>query len=402
MLLKLQLKFFLISFMLFLFLLLPFCKNHAKNTASKESQLMGSILNLTTGFDLTTMLVSISQNSILPAYSDMQDSTEALYKAASTYQSSPSTANLSSLRTAWDKAKTSLKRIEVFGFGPATLPLDYLVNIDYYPRFNLDTTKIENDEISIANSQTLNLSRISSFGVIKRGMAAAEYLIYDNGSGLSDLTSVNTALTANTRRIQYMVAVSEDLRDRTKLFNNEWQPKGNNFASQFVSGTNTFSSQRAVVDELVNQMIFQLSLIIDNKIGDPAGLSAKSGGKVDLNKLESKWSNHSLDDISANIEGIKLIYFANYKVTTGLIGLTAMVSNINPSLDSKIRTQIDQIEFQINLIKSESQTLRNAISTKASSVATLYNLTRTLRITLSTELIITLGSTVSISSSDGD
>jgi predicted lipoprotein len=392
------------SFIAIICLLFVLCKHHGRGDASRESQILGSILTIQTGFNLGKMLGSIADNSILPAYYDMYENTDALYKSSLQYQLNPNTANLDSIRSKWGVAKSSIKRIEVLGFGPAILPLDYLVNIDYYPRFNLDTAKLETDELAATNSQTLTATRISSYGVIKRGISCIEYLVYDNGSGLSDLSSVNTTLTSNSRRIQYIVAVASDLKDRANQFNQQWQPTGSNFTNDFKNGVNSFSSQRAVLDEITNQMIFQLSTIIDNKIGDPAGLSIKSSGRIDLNKLESKWSNHSLDDISANVDGIKLIYFANYKQQVGveIFGLTAMVSFFNPTLDDKIKTQIKVIESQIQIIKSDSVTLRNAISQNPSSVANLYNSVRALRLTLSTELILTLGASIGISSSDGD
>lgn len=395
-----QRKYFIVIFSM----LVLFCKQPGKGSASKESQVLGKIFTIQVSFNLGKMLGSIADNSILPAYSDMHESVDDLYNSSLQYQTNPSAINLDAVRIKWGIAKSSIKRIEVLGFGPAILPLDYLVNMDYYPRFNLDTTKLESDELAATNTQTLNANRISSYGVIKRGISCIEYLVYDNGSGLSDLSSVHSTLVSNQRRIQYIVAVASDLKDRANKFNMEWQPAGNNFTNDFKKGVNSFGSQRAVLDEIVNQMIFHLSTIIDSKIGDPAGLTVKSSGRVDLNKLESKWSNHSLDDISANMEGIKLLYFASYRQQTGveIFGLTAMVSSLNPTLDSKIKIQINSIESQIQIIRSESGTLRNAILQNPPSVANLYNSIRALRLTLSTELILTLGASIGISSSDGD
>lgn len=380
------------------------CHRSNLNSETNQSQIFGAIFNDVYAINLNKVLVSLSENSILPAYIDLEKETEELYKQAANYQQSSTLANLNSVRTQWQKAKSSVKRIEVLGFGPAVLPLDYLVNIDYYPRFALDTTKLETEELSALNTHAITITRVNGYGVIKRGFSAAEYLLFNNGNGISDPTSVNVSHLSNSRRIQYLLAVCGDLKNRSFAFNQEWQPSGNNYNKDFVQGTNTFSSQKQVLDEVVNQLIFLLSLLIDTKIGEPAGLSAKSGGKVDLNKLESKWSDHSIDDISSNMEGIKILYFGNYKVKSGNVsyGIHNYVRAINPLLDDKMKEQLMAIDQEITNIKSNSGTLRSSITQNPSAVSKLYYSIRNLRTTTSTELIVTLGATVGVSSNDGD
>ena len=107
-----QRKYFIVIFSM----LVLFCKQPGKGSASKESQVLGKIFTIQVSFNLGKMLGSIADNSILPAYSDMHESVDDLYNSSLQYQTNPSAINLDAVRIKWGIAKSSIKRIEVLGF----------------------------------------------------------------------------------------------------------------------------------------------------------------------------------------------------------------------------------------------------------------------------------------------
>jgi predicted lipoprotein len=398
--LKFQIHFRKIFFLslLILFSAIVYCKRSNQNSASRESAVLGRLLVNSKSFDFAKLLNSISINVILPSFAELQTNGENLSTSAKAYQASPTIANLETVRKNYSLLTDSIKRVDgIYSFNTISFPLAAYSNLDLYPGFNLDIVKIEADEIN--GTSMLNVERVATFGATKRAIQSIEYLLYDNGSGTSDITNNHTLLITNTRRLQLLVSQCADMQNRTKAYNELWK---NSMNSDYISGSNSFSSLNDVVGKQINRMVDVLTFIIDAKLGDPAGLSAKSKGIKDLNRLESKFSNRSLEDLQVNFSTIKNIYLGSYKNTIPVLGISDLVILINPNLDKKIKTNIESIETQINSIKSDSITLRSAIQNKFASVQTLHSSFRTLRIILDTELISSLGASREIGNSDGD
>ncbi len=380
----------------FFALLLLSCERKNLNQATTESALIGRIFYNTKGYDYGKLISGLTLNVVLPSFAELQTSSESLNRAAINFDSSQTITNLQNLRNAYNVFKDSIERVEVYGFNTLTISLNLFTNLDMYPSFSLDTAKLESEEIN--SVVTINLNRVQNNTISKRTVLALEYLLYENGLGNSDINLNLTALQANPRRIQYILGLTGDLQIRAKNFNDVWK---NSFVNEYQTGTNSFSSLNDVIGKQVNFMNDMLTSFIDNKIGDPAGLSAKSRGIIDLNKLESRFSNRSLDDIQVNFESVKNLYFGSFRNNSEVVGITDLVKTVNPRLDVKLRAEFSNIDSQIASIKQQGN-LRLAIQSRFSTVQTLHTSFRNLRIIFQNELFSSLGTTFQIGNADGD
>lgn len=380
----------------FFVLILLTCKRDDLNDASKESAILGRFIYSNKGYDYGKLISGLTNNIILPSFAELQTNAENLNRVAENFNSSQTLSNLQNLRTAYNTFKDSIERVEVYGFNTITINLNLFTNLDMYPGFSLDTTKLESEEIG--SVVTINLSRVQNNTISKRTVLALEYLLYDNGLGNSDINLNLSTLQANSRRIQYILGLTGDLQIRAKNFNEAWK---NSFVTEYQTGTNSFSSLNDVLGRQVNFMNDMITSFIDNKIGDPAGLSAKSRGIIDLNRLESKFANRSLDDIGINFESVKNLYFGSYKNNSEVIGITDLVKSVNPKLDIKLRAEFSNIDSQIASMK-QAGNLKQAIQTRFSTVQALHTSFRNLRIIFQNELFSSLGTTFQIGNADGD
>jgi hypothetical protein len=380
-----------------LFLLIISCKNSDLNQSSKENAVLSRIVYNQRGYDYSKLINSILRNVIFPSFEDVQINSENFFRLSRTFQSNQNITNFNALRSSYQTLKDSIERIEVYGFNTTTISLNLFTNIDMYPLFSLDPTRIENEEI--LGMQLLNLNRIQNLTISKRTFLAVEYFLYDNSLSNNDSNLNFTSLQGNQRRVDYLVSLAEDISIRAKLFNDTWK---NSFSNEYQTGTVSFSSLNDVIGKQVNFMNDILTSFIDNKIGDPAGLSAKSRGIIDLNRLESKYSNRSIEDIEKNFESVKNLYSGIFKNQTEVLGISHLVNTVNPRLDSKIKSEFQKIDSQILNLKSNSGSLRQAIQTRFSSVQELHSSFRNLRIIFQTELFSSLGTSFQIGNADGD
>ena len=381
---------------IFFVLLIVSCERKNLNQASTESALIGRIFYNTKGYDYGKLISGLTNNVVLPSFAELQTNSENLNRVALAFDSSQTLTNLQNLRTAYNTFKDSIERVEVYGFNTTNISVNLFTNLDMYPSFSLDTAKLESEEIN--SVVTINLSRVQNNTISKRTVMALEYLLYDNGLDNSDINLNFTTLQANPRRIQYILGLTGDLQIRAKNFNDTWK---NSFVTEYQTGTNSFSSLNDVLGKQVNFMNDMLTSFIDNKIGDPAGLSAKSRGIIDLNKLESRFSNRSLEDIQVNFESVKNLYFGTFRNNTEVVGITDLVKSVNPRLDVKLRDQFSTIDSQISSMKQQG-ILRQAIQSRFSSVQTLHTSFRNLRIIFQNELFSSLGTNFQIGNADGD
>jgi predicted lipoprotein len=380
-----------------IFLILFKCKNSNLNEATNQNAVLSRFVYNQRGYDYPRLINSLLRNVILPSFNDVQVNSENLFKLTSEFKSNQNLSNFIAMRNAYQTLKDSIERVEVYGFNTTTISLNLFTNIDMYPGFSLDTTKIENEEILGTN--TLNLARIQNLTISKRTILAIEYFLYDNSLSNNDSNLNLSSLQANQRRVDYLVSLSEDISIRAKSLNDTWK---NSFANEYATGTVSFTSLNDVIGKQVNFMNDILTSFIDNKIGDPAGLSAKSRGIIDLNRLESKFSNRSLEDIEKNFASVKNLYTGNFKNQTEVFGISHLVGTINPRLDTKIRSEFQRIDSQIISIRTNSVNLRQAIQTRYTSVQELHSSFKNLRVIFQTELFSSLGTTFQIGNADGD
>lgn len=382
-----------------LFLILFFyqnCSNNKGNQASQDSAILGRLFTIYQTYNPTPIFSNISNSIIMTSYSNLEANAKSLKAATDSYaQSCSGSTSVLNLQNLWKTNMASLKDAEINQFGPSVQGGYYEIMdpwVNSYLSNPADTTSINS---YIAGSNTISLTTITALNKLQRGMPAIEYLLFDDGSGNTSLTSICNNLTG--RRLQYLTQLVTDYYNNTNSLKNAWIANNGNFVNELPTaemGSSFFDSKKNAMDTLINQMINLLNAIVDKKLGYPAGLNVSSGGTIRSTFVESRYSDTSVDNLVANLKSIR-----NYYTGNGGLGISDYVKNLNPILDRKILTQIDDAI-------TKTQTISNLRTSLASSnltnITQAFNAIRTLRTTLSTELISLSGTSATTTTGDGD
>lgn len=376
-----------------------FCgKNNG--TDSSNSLLDGFLYSIYSSFQPDSTLTN-SATKIYEDYTDLETNASSFYTAISSYSSSCSSeyTELTSLRDYWKANMAILKKLELIQFGPATQG-GYYENIDPYKSNFLsnppDTTTIES---IVSDTSTIDSSSVSSMSKLAKGMPAIEYLLYDDGNGNSNLSSVCSVLTG--RRLTLLTELIYNYYSSAKSLKKAWDSSNGNFYDDLANAGKTggyFQSKKEALDTLISQIINEIENIKDNKLSYPTGISSSSGGTIQVNYIESRYSGNAVTNMQNCMEGVKQLYTGD-----GGSGVSDYVQYYNPPLDARIKTQIDDVITKIGLIQNFDTSYQSSDQTE---VETAIDSLQLLKSMLTTELSATVGNggqdTTNTSSGDGD
>ena len=358
---------------------------------------------------LEEVLKNTVNGFILPVYADLTKETNTLKNLAQTYKTTTTVQNLQNLQNQWKKSRNILKQAEVIAFGASRVPEKY--TFAELPTYTEGKYYIEMDSFStrtftvftrvkaIADgSEQMNLEKVKLLSIDKKGYAALEYLIFDNGTGSKDTTSINTANQSEVRKA-FIAALAEDISYQARSLENFWKPSGKNFSSYFINGR--LKSQTDYLQDALNGLVYSLTYMIDFKVGEPSGLRVKNKGVKNLSRMESIYSNYTFKDLENNLLGFEKMYNASYNITS-LKSLSSYVANKNLKLDERVKDQIADLKSTLNSISSKNTNMTNAINNDFKSIETFFTQLKRLRVTMANEVIPATGVLSLPGDTDGD
>ena len=120
------------------------------------------------------------RNEIAPLHSLFADECTKLNNASIAFANQPNQVNLEELRKQWLETVLTWKRCELYNQGP--VEQSFIHNsIDKWP---INATTIET---SISSENTIDNSYITSRGSNAKGLAAIEYLIFDQNKNTNEI-----------------------------------------------------------------------------------------------------------------------------------------------------------------------------------------------------------------------
>lgn len=180
-----------------------------------------------------------------------------------------------------------------------------------------------------------------------------------------DYTADNAASWGN-----YMYQVSALLqKDATTLYD-AWVTSyegGVPYAEIFKKhNNNQYSSSESCIQQIIDGCVVIASEVGTAKIGDPYNLYVSGQTTQALYAVESWYSWHSRDDYTNNIYSIQNSYFGSIDGTVNANSISALVAEINPELDTKVKTAINNAA---NAIQAIPQPFRNHINSNEAVAA---------------------------------
>ena len=200
--------------------------------------------------DISGLLTNASKNLILPAYASATDDAKALKSAKDVFNDSPTTQNLTDLKTKWKTAYISWIKASPYNFGPAE-EVSFKTILEDINTFPTDIALIEQE---IAAGKIPNsLVRDS------KGFAAIDYLLFH-----ADENSIVAEFDVN--RKAYFSEVVDDIYTKINEANELW--KGD-YSNDFTDNTTT--SAGGSLSLYYNEFVKSFESIKQFKLALPAG-----------------------------------------------------------------------------------------------------------------------------------
>ncbi|MDD8058978.1 imelysin family protein [Shewanella metallivivens] len=298
-------------------------------------------------FAATEMITNITDDIIVAGYADLAAQGDALLLATQTLLTSTSQADLVAAQNAWKAARQPWEQGEAHIFGPVdSLSID--PHLDSWP---LNTTDLQTQ---LANSEGFDAETIKGWNDDVQGFHTMEYLLF--GDGVNSNTKQIADLTTKER--EYLIALAEVFRDYAVQLDDAWQvsynPQDTNALpySELLktpgdANNAIYSSELAVIEELINGMIGIVDEVGNGKIADPFGESLAT---ADTSKVESQYSWNSLTDFADNIIGVRNVYQGEFTGSADKTGLIDFVAAADAQLSARVASEIDDAITKIQAI----------------------------------------------------
>jgi uncharacterized iron-regulated protein len=315
--------------------------------------------------DTAQVLSDLGSNVITATYAEMEGRATTLDAAARTLAATTSETNLTAAREAWRSARTPWEQSEGFLFGPVETD-GFDPALDTWPFNSTDAQTL------ISGATPITPTLVGALDGSLKGYHGVEYILFG-----SDGNKPASALTA--RDLDYLLAVTSEIKTSAGALRQQWDPAGGNFAGQFAAAGepgSAYINRKAALQELVNGMIGICDEVANGKIAEP--FDAQDGLLE-----ESRFSDNTNGDFQDNLRSVAHIYTGIYLGQTGL-GVSALVAPERPDLDHKLRAQIDSAIARIGRM---SPTFGQAIFNNRSSVEAAQGAVRDVKSTLEDDIL---------------
>lgn len=303
--------------------------------------------------DYTGILSDLTNNVVVATYTELDSRAATLLATVNALQLDKTAANLLAAKQAWIDAREPWEQSEGFLFGPVdTEGIDPA--LDSWPVNQVDLENV------LAGGDDLNNSFVNALEGTLKGFHTIEFLLFGaDGQKTVDMF--------NDREFEYLISTTQVLAADASLLATAWQTTGQNFSNNIISAGNTNSiyiSQKAALEEFANGILGITDEVGNGKLNDPLE-------QEDFSLEESQFSDNSKTDFTNNIRSIRNIYEGR----NGM-GLSTIVAELDPELDTRIKSEI---EASINAIQNIPGTFTAAIPANSPTRPAAENAQATVR-----------------------
>lgn len=338
-------------------------------------------------FDRQAMLRNYAENLIQPAYIQLQNRANALQAAVEVFATNPEAALLTDVRTAWQNAYTDWQYANAYNFGPAGESGLRKGLIEEIGTFPASTTKIE----AAVAAGTWNLD---DFNRDARGFLAVEYLVFGENQSIEEVAA---AFAGNSSRLNYLLALAEDMSDRSNEVLTAWN---GSYRDEFIrnDGTDVGSS----TSQLYNEFVRSFEAIKNFKLALPLG---KRPGQVQTEPqlVEAYYSGTSLDMLKNHFTAIENIWHGRARSGQGGIGFREYLESVEggPALIADTETQLTALKAALAAVPANPAMSAQVAGDKTQLEALYTEFSKMTRY-FKSDMSSLLGIAITFSSGDGD
>lgn len=310
--------------------------------------------------------------------------TSLLNDAIISFEQETTTTNLIEVQEQWFRMLKVWKQMELYNIGDISKTFIHS-EISRWPT-NEDFI---NDFIN--ETEIIDEAFIASKGSSSKGISALEYLLFSSEGNEVIVTSFSSG-TNYGKRLDYLVAVAQNLKTKAKDLSAFWT----NYHSKFTSGLE--NGVDGSQNQVINQMVSVIEAILISKLGKPLGDT--NGGTIALDELEAARSGASLEIIQQHLISLKRCYKGDFALTPFRVGFDDFLILIgNEEFSNKIAAQFSVCQKKIDAIKGS---LRDEILSKPEAVIDLKKSFTDLLVLIKVDMANLLGSTITFNDNDGD
>src|SRR5262245_14711452 len=322
-------------------------------------------------------LDNIARTVLLPGYTDLAAKSRDFAAAADTLASAPNAAALNRAQQSWKELLLAWRRTQTYVHGP-------VADLGVYGRIQFWPSRRQSVDRVLRAQRPFDETYLQELGANAVGLSALEIMLFDpRQDEAARLASFSGA--QGDRQRKYFLALARELVRQTRLIESAWQGASGSAATFGAGG-------QKQLNLLVNDMLTaieggaqgRLRLVID-KVGDPAHLPEL---------VEGGMSATSQQAVLALLRGAQ----AAFDGGSG-IGLDDYLTQVKSSTAKRVDAQFAKA---IEAVQAIDGPLEAMASTRLQAIQRAHDECRALEVLLKTEVVSTLGVTLTFKSTDGD
>lgn len=321
----------------------------------------------------TAIITQYVNGVVVPTYKSLADEANELAALCQQLRENPTQGKVQECCDKWISARKYWELSEAFLFGAAA---DYNIDphIDSWPlqKSQLDNILNNSSLIAALDEDGAGADAFATLGYGLLGFHAVEYVLFRDGAArnVGDISE---------RELIYNAAVAQDLANQTVRLEASWAGMNNissakraileeyelepsfNYGENMIdagkAGNSLYKTQLAAMEQILTGASDISDEVGNTKITDPVN----SGNVLDV---ESWYSWNSIADFTDNIRSVRNAYYGSLDGTVNNNSLAAYMNKVNASLDSNVRSAIDNAikevsgmpaPFRNHLSKTETQ-----------------------------------------------
>jgi predicted lipoprotein len=262
-------------------------------------------------FDFTAMFANYADNIILPNYeavarlaTDIESETGPISTYCQSIGTAAETAAVDAAQNAWDDLMVAIQKTELHIIGPAANNDNALQNrLNSFATGSLSLCGVDQSVVQSAENAGFDIEIKTAR---QRGIGALEYLLFNSNLAQNCPSQIVETADWDSRpaeqrqllRCEYAIVVASDIASTAADLRDAWSSDDGDYRSTFINPANTGDSLEELSDAL-----FYLDLdVADVKLAIPTGISDECLALSCPQKVESPYSQYSLDDIRANLQ----------------------------------------------------------------------------------------------------
>ena len=334
--------------------------------------------------DFSEVLDHLAGEVVLMHFVDFESRAAAMVEQAEQFCTSRSLVDLDAVRAGWWAVREPWKHVEVVQFGPIVeYPERLGPKIDDWP---VNQRAVDD---KVGGDSPLTVEAFNAMGSATRGLPVVEYLLWaEDDDTLEQFEST-------PRRCEMLLGASRDIHANAGRLRDSWTGGWADQLRGLATGDGlVFESEKEVVDQWVNRLVFTVENIRETKLGKPKGDSSDGGPAPDL--LESPFSGRSLQDALDVLAGVENIWSGGEEGTH--LGIRGLVKD-----DSRLAEKVDNLfEVSTARLADVPETLESTIYMEPEIVERAQAALVELQKVLQSEVAANIGITIRFNDNDGD